>query len=152
MQKEIMMKNAKREAELAREKRQRATIALSVASVPFIALGIWFGKTFYLATHKTAGEVSAFFGTDRHVMRADNKGNVTRIYIVGLISVENWNESRQLRGLGYEVRVLTRRQVNEHQENPVTYRVDSSVGSDVFTNYGAMCDHLKALSMINEGE
>ena len=125
--------------------RQRRTIALAACTVPFLAFGITFGKTAYLATHRIVGQVGVLASSSPHIAEAENTGIVRSIYIVGEIGTEQWAESRQLRELGYDVRVLSRRGIDVG----TAYRVDSVMGSDTFLNYASCCDHLVALSKLS---
>ena len=140
---EQQLRQNKAEAETRRKRlaSQRATIALAVGMVPFMAVGIWFTKTLYLGTHRIAGEVGVMLASGAKPFEAENGGNVVRIFIVGGVTQEEWARRRQLIGLGYEVELIPRR----GQE--VVYRVDSTLGSDVFTSFGALADELESLAI-----
>ncbi len=144
VEQEIARKEAAKTISDRTRARQKRTIALAACTVPFLALGITFGQTAYLAAHRIVGEVGVIFASSPHVAEAKNTGIVRSIYIVGEIGKEQWAESRQLRELGYDVRVLSRRGVDG-----IAYRVDSVMGSDTFLNYASCCDHLVALSKIS---
>jgi len=137
----INAKRIAREDAVRKEKRIRATIALAVTTVPFILFSIWAGKHLFLATHKVAGETAVVFSSQAKTFDTPNAGNVIRIFIVGSITSDEWARRRQLVGLGYEVEVIPRR------GQPVVYRADSSLGSDVFESFGALADNLEALSI-----
>jgi hypothetical protein len=130
------------------DSRVRTTILLAVTTIPFILFGIAAGKHLYLATYKVAGETAVLFSSQAKAFDTPNTGQVIEIRIVGDVDNVHWIEKRKLEGLGYSVRVLPRKYAAVEHEGKVVYRVDSSLGTDVFDSFGSLCDNLEAISKI----